>query len=663
MAELGEVGTLLWTPSPQRASQTQLAAFLVSLRRQTGRALPDYDALYAFSLQEPEAFWGAVWRHCGLVTSVPPERIRGEPSMPGTAWFEGARLNFAENLLRHRGPRVALVAQHESGARLTLSYDALRTAVSQVQAYLIERGVGVGDRVAAILPNRTEAVVAMLATTGLGAIWSSCSPDFGRAGILDRFGQIQPKVLLAADGYTYGGKPFAIADRVLRVSEELPGLAGLVWIESLGGQDPSAPATCDMVRWPEITAPGDPSAEPAEPHFEQLPPDHPVYILYSSGTTGVPKCIVHGAAGTLVQHAKELILHSDVRADDALFYFTTCGWMMWNWLVSGLMTGCRVVLFDGSPGHPDLGVLWRMAEAEGITHFGTSPKYLASLQKHKLHPGEQMDLSALRVLLSTGSPLSAELFRWVYRHVGADLQLASICGGTDIVSCFMLGSPIDPVYAGEIQKRGLGMAVEAWVAPNEPAVGTKGELVCTAPFPSMPVGFYGDPDGSRYRQAYFEHFPGIWRHGDFVEITEHGGVIVYGRSDATLNPGGVRIGTAEIYRVVEALDEIRDSLVVGVPVGGDVRIVLFVVPHEGITLSEALIQRLRAQIRAACTPRHVPWKILEIADVPRTISGKKVELAVARVLMDQPTPNRDAMANPEALDQFVALRPQVYSEP
>ncbi|MBX2801378.1 MAG: acetoacetate--CoA ligase [Myxococcales bacterium] len=642
----------MWTPSADRAEASQLAGFLAQARQRSGRALVDYDALHRWSVEDLEAFWGTVWDYVGVVASVPYRSVLcdGDASDPRDArWFEGARLNFAENLLRHAqgaGDSTALVAVTEGRVGVAeatpLTYRELLRRVGAFQQFLRARGVGVGDRVAGFLPNRVEAVVAMLATTGLGAIWSSCSPDFGFSGVMDRFGQIGPTVLVACDGYRYGGRRFETVDRVRAVAEAVESLRAVVVVDVLGDVEGGV---AGAVSWQEAL-----SSE-GEAHFEQLPPDHPVYILYSSGTTGVPKCIVHGAAGTLVQHAKELVLHSDVRASDALFYFTTCGWMMWNWLVSGLFTGCRVVLFDGSPGHPDLGVLWRMAAEQGVTHFGTSPKFLASVQKQQIVPKQQVDLELLRVVMSTGSPLSPAQFRWVYDNVKSDLQLASIAGGTDIVSCFMLGSPIDPVYAGEIQKRGLGMAVEAWTEEGVPVVGEKAELVCTRPFPSMPVGFYNDPDGARYKAAYFEHFPGVWRHGDFVEITEHGGVVVYGRSDATLNPGGVRIGTAEIYRVVEGHPAVQDSLVVGLPVGNDVRIVLFVVG----TWSDALEGELRTLIRTHCTPRHVPWKVIQCPAVPRTISGKKVEIAVTRLLRGDAASNRDALANPEALDYFAGL--------
>ncbi len=637
----------LWVPSPARVQQSQLTSFVEALRARTGEALADYEALHRYSVEHPEVFWDAVWGFAGLVTREPYDQVRGPARMPGTEWFRGARLNFAENLLRRNDDGTALVATDESERDVEITYAELREQVGRFQQFLRARGVGVGDRVVGYLPHRPEAVIAMLAATGLGAVWSSCSPDFGLQGVLDRFGQIEPKVLVTIDGYRYGGKAFGRLDQLTAIESALTSLSAVVQVPGLG-----EPVAAPRVGW------ADALATAGEPHFESLPPDHPVYVLYSSGTTGVPKCIVHGAAGTLVQHAKELMLHSDVRRTDTVFYFTTTGWMMWNWLVSGLMTGARIVLYDGNPGYPDLGVLWRMAERLRVTHFGTSPKYLATLRQNRYRPADH-ELSALRVVWSTGAPLAPDQFEWVYDQVASDVQLASIAGGTDIVSCFMGGVPTEPVYAGQIQKRGLGMAVEAWAGEGQPVVGEKGELVCVAPFPSMPVGFYGDHDGAKYRRAYFEHFPGVWRHGDFVEITEQGGVIVYGRSDATLNPGGVRIGTAEIYRVVDAMEGIRDSLVVGVPHDDDVRIVLFVVTESG-NLSPELASDLKATIRRACTPRHVPHRIHAVPDIPRTISGKRVEIAVTRILQGESVANRDALKNPEALDVFVALRPRLF---
>ena len=624
----------LWTPDPARAAKTRMAAFLARVADEEG--LPDdrYDTVWSWSTQRPERFWAQMWEELDPLCERAPERVLGDPHMPGARWFEGARLNFAENLLRRAG---GVVLADESGAMREVGPAELRDQVARCARTLRAHGVVAGDRVAGFLPNGIEAVVTFLAASSIGAIWSSCSPDFGMRGVLDRFGQIEPKVLVARERIQYNGKEVDLRERVRDVARSLPALRA-VWTD-----------------WDAVT-----EGPTAELSFTALPSAHPIYVLYSSGTTGVPKCIVHGAGGVLVNHAKELLLHSDVGPGDTLFYYTTCGWMMWNWLVSGLLTGARIVLYDGSPTFPHPDVLWRLAETAGITHFGTSPKYLATVEKAAYRPRDHHDLGRLRVILSTGSPLSPEQFRWVYDAVKTDLQLASISGGTDLVGCFMLGSPVDPVYAGEIQKRGLGMAVEAWGPDGKPVVGEKGELVCTVPFPSMPVAFWNDPDGAKYRDAYFSHYPGVWRHGDWIEVTEHGGVIVYGRSDATLNPGGVRIGTAEIDRVVEGVEGVVDSLVVGQDWKGDVRIVLFVVLAPGRTLDDAMRADLRARIRAASTPRHVPEKIVQIAEVPRTISGKKVELAVTRVLRGDRVDNRDALANPASLDQFVNV-PELLS--
>ncbi len=619
----------LWTPDPARAAKTRMAAFLARVADEEG--LPDarYDTVWSWSTARPERFWAQMWEELDPLCERAPERVLVDPHMPGARWFEGARLNFAENLLRRAG---GLVLADESGAVQEIGPVELRDQVARCARTLRGHGVVAGDRVAGFLPNGIEAVVTFLAAASIGAIWSSCSPDFGMQGVLDRFGQIEPKVLVARERVRYNGKEIDLRDRVHDIARSLPTLRAT------------------LTDWSAVTG-----APVSDLSFAALPPDHPIYVLYSSGTTGVPKCIVHGAGGVLVNHAKELLLHSEVGPGDTLFYYTTCGWMMWNWLVSGLLTGARIVLYDGSPTFPDPGVLWRLTESAGITHFGTSPKYLAALQMAGYRPRDHHDLGTLRAMLSTGSPLSPEQFRWVYDAVKTDLQLASISGGTDLVGCFMLGSPVDPVYAGEIQKRGLGMAVEAWDANGKPVSGEKGELVCTVPFPSMPVRFWNDPDGAKYRDAYFAHYPGVWRHGDWIEITSHGGVIVYGRSDATLNPGGVRIGTAEIDRVVEGTDGVVDSLVVGQDWKGDVRIVLFVVLAPGRALDDTMRAELRARIRAACTPRHVPAKIVQIAEVPRTISGKKVELAVTRMLKGDRVDNRDALANPDALDQILGI--------
>jgi acetoacetyl-CoA synthetase len=637
----------LWTPSAERVETAHITLFIQQVSEARGLSLDGYDELYAWSIEDPAAFWEEMWRAAGVIASRPPDATVVNPAMPGSSWFPGARLNFAENLLRFRDDHPALVFVHESGAPpVTVTYAELADQVARMITFLDDQGVGEGDRVAVLLPNRIEAVVTMLATAAIGAVFSSCSPDFGLQGVLDRFGQIEPKVLVTSDGYTYNGKRYNIHKRVQELLLEIYAIERVVLVPVLH-ETPSRAGLRGALLWSEaIDRPA------SELQFAQLPFDHPLYILYSSGTTDVPKCIVHGAGGTLLQHCKELMLHTDVKREDVVFYFTSCGWVTWNWLVSSLAAGATVALFDGSPSHPDLHTLWKMAENVGVTVFGTSPKYLTACAKAGLKPGEEHDLSSLRAVLSTGAPLSVENFHWVYDNVKSDLQLSSICGGTDIVSCFMLGSPISPVYAGEIQKRGLAMAVEAWDDAGNPVVGEKGELVCTKPFPSMPVSFWNDPDGTKYRRAYFEHYPGVWRHGDLIEITERGGVIVYGRSDATLNPGGIRIGTAEIYRQVEAMDEVVDSLVIGQRWEDDTRVVLFVVLREGFDLDQDLVDRIKTRIRARTTPHHVPAKVLQAPDIPRTLSGKKVEIAVTRIIHGEEAKNRDALANPTALDFF-----------
>jgi acetoacetyl-CoA synthetase len=566
--------------------------------------------------------------------------------MPGARWFEGSRLNFAENLLRYRDERTALVFRGEQGHRESLSYAELYNRVAALAAALRQSGVIEGDRVAAFMPNRMETIIGMLATTSIGAIWSSCSPDFGVNGVLDRFGQVEPKILIATDGYFYAGKTIDSRGRIREVLDKLETVERVVVAPYVEAR-PDVSMIPKAVLWDDFV---EPSATDIE--FAQLPFDHPVYIMFSSGTTGAPKCIVHGAGGTLIQHLKELVLHTDLGRDDRIFYFTTCGWMMWNWLVSSLAVGATVILYDGQPFTPQPGSLMRMAAEEGISVFGTSAKYLAALEKAGEKPGLNYDLSALKAILSTGSPLLPESFDYVYRDIKRDLCLSSISGGTDIVSCFALGNPILPVWRGELQCRGLGMAVDVYDAEGHPVRRQKGELVCTRAFPSMPIRFWNDPDGQRYHKAYFERFPGVWCHGDFAELTEHDGVIIYGRSDAVLNPGGVRIGTAEIYRQVQKVPEVLESIAVGQEWKDDIRIVLFVRLREGVTLDDALVDRIRRTIRENATPRHVPAKVLAVTDIPRTISGKIVELAVQDTIHGRAVKNTDALANPQALDEF-----------
>jgi acetoacetyl-CoA synthetase len=659
-------GPLLWEPARGHAMQSHMYAFLTRVAQRNNLTAPDeqrgfvpaWEELRTWALTNRSEFWEELVRFASIEFSTPPQRTCDDRGMLETKWFPGARLNYARHLLRNDDDAPAIIAQTEQGRRRTISHHQLRAEVARCAAALRAAGVQRGDRVAGFMPNIPETVIAMLAAASIGAIWSSCSPDFGVRGVLDRFGQIAPAVLFAADGYHYGGKRFELLDRIAEMLEQLPSVRKLVAIPALDANPDHAAFDGRLVDhfdelavgWRAFLGPADGPVPPLT--FDEVPFDHPLFIMYSSGTTGVPKCIVHGHGGTLVQHMKELMLHSDLRAGDRIFYYTTCGWMMWNWLVSGLGTGAAIVLFDGSPTQPAADVLWDMAARLGVTHFGTSPKFLAACQKLELRPGQVHDLSVLRCVLSTGSPLSIEQFVWVYENVKRDVQLSSISGGTDIISCFMLGNPLLPVYAGEIQCRGLAMDVQAWSADGHPVLGEKGELVCVQAFPSQPVGFWNDPDGSKYRKAYFEHFPGVWRHGDYIEITDTGGIIVYGRSDATLNPGGVRIGTAEIYRLVESIPEVADSVVTARRTNDDEEICLFVVLRPGLTLDDGLVQRIRDTIAAGATKRHVPRHIRQVDAVPYTISGKKVELAVQQILHGEEVKNRDALANPDSLAQY-----------
>ena len=638
----------LWIPSPERVAEANLTGYMGWLAQRTGRSFEDFHALHAWSVAEPEAFWRSVWDWCGVIGEGPLEpALLDRDQMPGARFFPEARLNFAENLLRRNDAGEAIVFRSEDRVERRLTWAELQAAVSRTAQALAAEGVGPGDRVAAYLPNMPETVIAMLAAASIGAIFSSCSPDFGVQGVLDRFGQIEPKVLFACDGYYYGGKTLDISEKVAGVAAELPSVTRVVLcpLISSGVGDTGI----DNGIWLEGFL-GPFEAGPID--YRRQPFNAPLYIMFSSGTTGKPKCIVHGAGGTLLQHLKEHRLHSDVKPGDRIFYFTTCGWMMWNWLVSGLASDATLLLYDGSPFHPDGNVVYDFLQAERATLFGTSAKYIDACAKAGLKPAETHDLTSVRVICSTGSPLVPESFDYVYRDVKRDVCLASISGGTDIVSCFVLGNPIGPVWRGEIQARGLGLAVEVWNDEGKPVVGEQGELVCVAPFPCMPLYFWNDPDGSRYRAAYFERFPGVWCHGDFVELTEHGGIIIYGRSDAVLNPGGVRIGTAEIYRQVEKLPEVLESIVIGQNWEGDVRVVLFVKLAEGQRLDEDLVTRIKKTIREGASPRHVPARILAVPDIPRTRSGKIVELAVRDVVHGRAIKNQEALANPEALEHY-----------
>jgi len=610
-------------------------------------SLPDYEALWRWSVDAPEAFWCAIWDFAGVVGERGEPAVRDRERMPGARWFPQARLNFAENLLRRRDDSPALVFRGEHGERRELSWRALHGEVSVLRQAFEAQGIAAGDRVAAWLPNLPEAISAMLAAASLGATFTSCSPDFGASGVLDRFGQVEPRLLLAVDGYHYGGKRHDVLPKLAEVVAKLPSVERTVVVPYGGGA--GSLAGIRQAVWLEDFVGG---LAPGEIDFARLPFDHPLYVLYSSGTTGPPKCIVHGAGGTLLQHVKEHLLHTDVHPGDGLFYFTTLGWMMWNWLASALASEATLHLYDGSPFHPEATVLFDYLEQERTAVFGTSAKFLDAARKAGVDPARSHDLASLRTILSTGSPLAPESFDWVYAHVKADVHLASISGGTDIVSCFVAGDPTGPVHRGEIQVRALGMAVDVFDDEGRPVVGQKGELVCTQSFPSMPLGFWNDPDGVRYHAAYFERFPGVWCHGDFVERTEHGGLVIQGRSDAVLNPGGVRIGTAEIYRQVEGLDAVEEAIVVGQEWREDVRIVLFVKLRPGHALDDALVAEIRQRIREHASPRHVPAFVLEVPEIPRTRSGKIVELAVREVLHGRPVRNREALANPEALEFF-----------
>jgi acetoacetyl-CoA synthetase len=654
----------LWRPSQDRIARSALTAFSALVKERFSRTdVSTYEALHHWSITATDDFWRCIWDHCEVIASEPSDVVvRDADKMPGASWFPDARLNFAENLLRRRGNATALVSLLENGTRKETTFDELYAQVAAIAAALKARGVEPGDRVAGFMPNVTETVVAMLAATSLGAVWTSCSPDFGFQGVMDRFGQVKPKVLFAADGYYYNGKAHDSREKVRQIAEEIDSLEQVVFVEvvekapNIAGIEgiegiESAVLFSDWLHE---------QAGVTDIEFEQLPFDHPLYIMYSSGTTGVPKCIVHGAGGTLIQHLKEHQLHCDIGPEDTLFYFTTCGWMMWNWLVSGLASGATLILYDGSPFANDGKVLLDAIDREGITVFGTSAKFISGIEKAGLNPRESHDLSSLETILSTGSPLSHESFEYVYRDVKSDVLLASIAGGTDIISCFVGGCPTRPVYTGQIQCRALGMAVEFWDETGAPLASGKGELVCKLSFPSMPIGFWSDDDGGKYHRAYFAQFENVWCHGDYGELTLEDGAIIHGRSDAVLNPGGVRIGTAEIYRQVEKLDAIVESIVVGQDWEGDVRVVLFVVLREGEALDDSLEQAVRSTIRQNATPRHVPAKIIQVPEIPRTLSGKIVELAVREVVHGRPVNNVDALANPGALQHFASLAELMY---
>ncbi|MFT5930749.1 MAG: acetoacetyl-CoA synthetase [Oceanospirillaceae bacterium] len=644
----------LWQPSQSRIEQTNLWRFIQSINASLNLNITDYHQLHQWSIDHSELFWDQIWQQCNVVSSHKGSVIleHGD-KMPGAKWYPQAKLNFAENLLKVRDISPALIYCGEDGARQEISYAQLYQRVAQLVSGLKKYNIQPGDRIAGFMPNVIDSVVAMLATASLGAVWSSCSPDFGINGVLDRFGQIEPRILFTTDGYYYNGKTLNSLERVAGIAAQLPSIEAIVVCDHIT-QSADLSLLKDAAPNKAIHLKDFIDTDATEIDFVDCSFDDPLYIMYSSGTTGVPKCIVHGIGGTLLQHNKEHLLHTDVTPEDVLFYYTTCGWMMWNWLVSGLSLGCTVLLYDGSP-FKTPSILMDMAEKEKVTIFGTSAKYIAAIEKAGVKPAQSHNLQHLKTLLSTGSPLAHESFDYIYKDVKSDVLLASISGGTDIVSCFALGCPILPVYRGELQCRGLGMAVDIFDDDGQSIRQTKGELVCSAPFPSMPIYFWQDEDGQKYHDAYFGHFDNVWAHGDYGEITQQGGVIIHGRSDAVLNPGGVRIGTAEIYRQVEVIEDVLESIVIGQNWQDDVRVILFVVLRQGLVLNEDLIQTIKQQVRANTTPRHVPAKVIQVAEIPRTISGKIVELAVKKVIHGEEVKNKDALANPEALDLFVNL--------
>ncbi len=625
--------------------------FLQSVNETFSLQLNTYLELHRWSVQELEAFWEYYRTYSGIQFSRPPDKILSTRSMPGARWFEGAELNYAQNLLADSSEKTAIISKVEGRLLTTLSYSDLAQQVRRFGAALLELGVQPGDRVAGFMPNIPETVIAMLGTTAIGAVWTSCSPDFGSQGLKDRFGQVEPSVLVCSDGYFYNGKSFPVLDTVNALVHEAKHLKRVVVVPFMDpAMDPAQVEFSETSLWDDFL-----KLDASQFSYQPFAFNHPLFVMYSSGTTGLPKCIVHGAGGTLLQHHKEHALHTDIGPEDVVFYYTTCGWMMWNWLVSVLAQKAAIVLYEGSPGFPDLHALWDLIDEANITVFGTSPKFLSQNIKTGIDPSKRLGLSTLRTILSTGAPLDEECFRWVYHHVKSDLQMSSISGGTDIISCFMLGNPILPVRCEEIQCLGLGMDVVSLNGKGQPVLNQKGELACRSPEPSMPVSFWNDPDGSKYSEAYFDKIPGIWLHGDYIEVRDSGGVIVYGRSDATLNPGGVRIGTAEIYRIVERLEEVMDSLVIGVDEDNDLRVLLFLVLKNGQDLDADLKLKIQQTLRCEATPRHVPHEMYSVGAVPKTLNGKKMELAVREIFQGSQTGNRSSMSNPECLKDYEVI--------
>jgi acetoacetyl-CoA synthetase len=642
-------GELLWKPSEERIKNTNIYKFMQTVNRKHGMNFKEYAELYKWSIENIPDFWADMWEEAEIIASKGYDTVIDDITrMPGARWFSGAKLNFAQNLLRYRDNHTAIIFKGEAMDDVErITYAELYEKVSGLAKAMRDDGIAAGDKVAGFIPNMPQTIITMLAAASIGAIWSSCSPDFGIKGALDRFGQIAPKLLFTASGYSYNGKEFDSLEKVTGIFNQLASQPKIV-VVPYTDSDPDISAVPNSIHLEDFIS----KKKCPDIEFEQLPFDHPLYIMYSSGTTGLPKSMVQSAGGILINHIKELKLHTDIKREDKLFYFTTCGWMMWNWMVSALSLGAAIILFDGSPFYPNPGALFQLAEDEKMTIFGTSAKYIDSIQKAGLKPKDEYDLSSIKAILSTGSPLSEENFKFVYRDIKKDVCLSSISGGTDLNGCFALGNPMGQVYSGELQCRGLAMNVQAYDEKGKPHLNCKGELVCTSPFPSMPIYFWNDPDGKKYHSAYFDVYPGVWRHGDFIEINERGGVVIYGRSDATLNPGGVRIGTSEIYRVVETLDEVGDSLVTGQNWEGDERVILFVKLKEGVELNQDLLKKIKTAIRTNCSPRHVPDKVITIGDIPYTINMKKVEIAVRKIIHGQPVLNRDALKNPESLDLF-----------
>ena len=639
------MSNILWNPSEERKNSSLVQKFI----EHTNLGFDNYFDLHNWSIKEVEIFWEEFWKFSGIVHSKNYDSVLTNPVMPGAKWFVGSRLNYAENLLSGNSDQIAIISTGEGRDDEVFTFKELNKIVASVQKGLRKLGAKEGTRVAAFVPNCVETVILMLAVAASGAIWTSCSPDFGCQGVIDRFGQVKPSILVVADGYNYNGKVFGLEEKINGVLETIDSIQHVICIDFVS-------VSCNLIHNSIVNYKDLLSNSTNVPNFAQLPFDHPLYIMYSSGTTGPPKSIVHGAGGTLIQHMKEHQLQCDIqRGRDTLFWFTTCGWMMWNWLVSGLASGATIVLYDGSPSHPDMGNLWRVAERTGITHFGTSPKFLSACSNINQIPKDLANLSAIKSVLSTGSPLVSEQFDWVYENINSDIHLASISGGTDIIGCFLAGSPILPVNRGEIQCPQLGMDVQSWDEDGNSITGESGELVCVKPFPSMPLSFWNDEDGRKYHSAYFDEYPGVWTHGDYVEITKNGGAIIYGRSDTTLNPGGVRIGTAEIYRAVENIESIDEAIVIGKPNLGDVDVVLCVKLSKGVVLNSDLEDNIRKIIRSKTTPRHVPKYIFSVNDIPYTISGKKVEKAVLSTIIGKEIKNKDALANPESLEQYSKL--------